>query len=141
MKRRNAILLSFLLSLILAMALPASAPVLANGLLFPEVNPDRGRKLFATKGCVVCHQVNGIGGEDAPSLDMSKGAAMNPFDFAAKMWRGADAMIAMQEDELGEKISLTGQNLADIISFTHSSQAIKKFSEADIPKRIKDIMQ
>ena len=41
----------------------------ARGLLLPYINPALGRKLFASKGCVVCHAINGIGGEDAPPLD------------------------------------------------------------------------
>ena len=32
------------------------------GLLMPMMNPARGRELFASKGCVVCHSFNGVGG-------------------------------------------------------------------------------
>ena len=48
-----------------------------------------GRKLVASKGCVVCHMVNGIGGTDGAPLDASTVPGMtNPFDFVANMWRG-----------------------------------------------------
>jgi len=112
-----------------------------RGFILPYVSPSRGRKLFASKGCVVCHSINGLGGEDAPSLvgeDMP--VVMNPFDFAAKMWGGAANMIMMQEDELGEQIEFTGTELADIISFVHSSEEQKKFTEADIPDNIAKLM-
>ena len=46
-------------------------------------------------------------------------------------------MIAVQEDELGEQIEFTGEELANIIAFVHSAEEQKKFSEADIPPRIK----
>lgn len=111
-------------------------------LLLPSMDPARGRHLFASKGCVVCHSVNGVGGTDAPKLDWStmKGP-MNPFDFAARMWHGAPAMIAMQQHELGAQIKLTGQELADIIAFAHDPEEQAKFSEKDIPAKIKKLME
>ncbi|HFD16914.1 MAG TPA: c-type cytochrome [Rhodospirillales bacterium] len=110
-------------------------------MLMPLMNPERGRKLFASKGCVVCHSVNGVGGEDAPPLDFDNtNGYMNPFDFAARMWAGAEAMIYLQQEELGEQIELTGQELADIIAFAHSPSEQAKFSMADIPSRVRDMM-
>ncbi len=112
-----------------------------EGMLLPFMSPQKGRKLFGSKGCVVCHSVNGIGGEDAPNLDASTmQKIMDPFDFAAKMWRGAGTMIAMQEDELGEQIEFSGEELANIIAFIHSSSEQKKFTKADIPPRIAKLM-
>ncbi len=106
-------------------------------LAMPQMNPSRGRTLFAEKGCVVCHSVNGIGGDDAPNLDASSmPPMMNPFEFAAKMWRGAEAMVALQREELGVPIELTGQELADIISFVHSHKEQAIFSNADVPERM-----
>ncbi|NOZ33347.1 MAG: cytochrome c [Alphaproteobacteria bacterium] len=120
----------------------AQAPIVArNALILPIMNPVKGRALFASKGCVVCHAVNGIGGEDAPPLDASTmPAIMNPFDFAAKMWRGAEAMIGMQRYEIGEQINLTGEELANIIAFVHDADEQTRFTEADIPERIAEIM-
>lgn len=115
--------------------------MMGPGLMVPTMDPARGRQLFASKGCVVCHSVNGVGGEDAPPLDASTMALpMNPFEFAARMWRGAEAMVAMQREELGEPISLTGAELADIIAFVHDAEAQSQFSKEDIPERIKNLM-
>ncbi len=112
-----------------------------EGMLLPYMSPSKGRTLFASKGCVVCHSVNGIGGVDAPALDANTmSTVMDPFDFAAKMWRGAGTMIAMQEDELGEQIDFSGEELANIIAFVHSTSEQKKFSKADIPPRIAKLM-
>jgi len=112
-----------------------------SGFLMPYIDPARGRKLFASKGCVVCHSINGVGGDDAPSLVSDDDLpAVNPFEFAASMWRGASTMIPMQEDELGEQIEFTGNELADIIAFIHTREEQQKFSEDDIPSRIKKLM-
>ncbi|MEE8274308.1 MAG: cytochrome c [Alphaproteobacteria bacterium] len=110
-------------------------------LLMPMMNSARGRKLFAAKGCVTCHSINGVGGEDAPSLDAhSMQPYMNPFDFAARMWRGAAAMIVLQEEAMGGQIEFTGDELADIIAFVHDEEEQHKFSEADIPPEIMPMM-
>jgi len=113
-----------------------------EGMLLPFMSPAKGRKLFASKGCVLCHSINGVGGKDASALDASTmGTVMNPFEFAAKMWRGAATMIAVQEEELGEQIEFSGEELANIIAFVHSAEEQKKFSEADIPPRIIKLME
>lgn len=115
--------------------------MMGEGLMMPSMNPARGRTLFASKGCVVCHSVYGVGGTDAPPLDASTmPRVMNPFEFTAKMWRGAEAMIYVQREELGEQIEFTGDELADIIAFVHHPEEQKKFTEADIPPRIKNLM-
>jgi mono/diheme cytochrome c family protein len=115
--------------------------MMGPGLMMPSMDSARGRKLFASKGCVVCHSINGVGGEDAPPLDAATmPGPMNPFEFTAKMWRGAEAMITMQREELGEQIEFTGDELADIIAFAHHPEEQKKFSETDIPPRIMDLM-
>ena len=110
-------------------------------LMLPEMDPARGRKLFASKGCVTCHSINGVGGHDAAALDAhTMDGVMNPFDLAAKMWAMAPYMIAAQEEALGEQILFTGQELADIIAFIHSDEEQHKFSEADIPPEIMPMM-
>lgn len=111
---------------------------LAPGLTVPTMDPVRGKHLFASKGCVVCHSINGVGGTDAPHLDASTMAPMmNPFEFFARMWRGAAPMIAMQQNEIGHQIEFTGQDLADIVAFVHNKKVQKAFTAADIPPDIK----
>ena len=116
--------------------------MMSPGLMMPSMDAARGRLLFASKGCVVCHSINHIGGEDAPPLDASTMVLpMNPFEFAAKMWDGAEAMVMLQREELGEPIQLTGQELADIIAFVHHVDEQKKFSDADIPPQMQKLIQ
>ena len=65
---------------------------------------------------------------------------MNSFEFAARMWRGAEAMVELQEDELGGQIELDGEELAAIIAFVHDSNEQAMFSEKDIPEEIEAMM-
>ena len=88
---------------------PGMQQPLSTGLILPPMDAAQGRLLFASKGCVVCHSINGVGGQDAPMLDAEfMDLPMNPFEFAARMWRGAGAMVALQQDELGGQIELDG---------------------------------
>jgi hypothetical protein len=106
-----------------------------------EMDPVLGRKLFAAKGCVACHAVNGVGGHDATPLDAhTMERMMNPFDFAAKMWDMAPYMITAQEEALGGQITFTGEELAHIIAFVHSDDEQHHFSEADIPPEVMPMM-
>lgn len=110
-------------------------------LMMPRMDAVRGRELFASKGCVACHSINGVGGHDATSLDAhTMDRTMNPFEFAAKMWRMAPAMIYAQEEALGYQIQFTGDELADIIAFVHNDEEQHKFSEADIPPEVGKMM-
>ena len=118
-----------------------SAGRLMPRLVMPIMNPQRGRKLFVAKGCIACHAINGVGGHDAPNMDAHEmSESMNPFDYAAKMWNHAPAMIAAQEGAMGEQIYFTGAELADIIAFTHDDQAQHTFSEHDLTVRARAMM-
>jgi cytochrome c len=122
---------------------PASGPVAGEGprLVMPIMNSTRGKKLFVGKGCVACHAINGVGGHDAPNMDAhTMQGLMNPFDFAAKMWNHAPAMIAAQEGAVGEQIYFTGAELADIIAFIHDDQAQHSFTEADLTTEAREMM-
>lgn len=114
---------------------------MASKMAMPEMNAERGRVLFVEKGCVACHSINGIGGHDATSLDAHQmETVMNPFEFSAKMWRMAPAMIAAQEEALGEQILFTGDELADIIAFVHNDSEQHAFTEAILTPRVMKMM-
>lgn len=111
------------------------------GLALPPMNSEHGREVFLEKGCIVCHSVNGVGGEVGPSLnaaDMPE--PMNAFEFAARMWRGAPVMAEMQRDLLGAMIDLNGQDLADIIAFTHDEAEQQKLSITQVPEEYRDLI-
>lgn len=106
-------------------------------LLLPTMDSARGRRLFVNRGCIVCHEVNRVGGGIGPSLDASTTLPyVSPFEFAARMWRGAGAMIELQEQKFGYVIELSGQDLADITAFAHDRAEQSKLSERDIPPEI-----
>lgn len=105
------------------------------------ISSERGKSIFVDKGCVACHAVNGIGGHDAPPMDANtKTDKVNPFDFAARMWNHAPAMIAAQEDAWGEQVYFTGNELASIIAFAHDDKAQNSFSQSDLTEKAMKMM-
>ncbi len=102
----------------------------------PPMDATNGRLLYATKGCVICHEMNGVGGQrgKAPPLDASRmPIEPDPFVFSARMWRGAKQMITLQEEDLGYRIQITPDELADIFAFVHDEEEQKLFT---IPGRM-----
>jgi len=113
----------------------------ATRLAFPMMNADIGKRTFVEKGCVACHAVNGVGGHDAPAMDAHQNMEyVNPFDFAARMWNHAPGMIAAQEEAFDEQVSLTGDDLANIIAFVHDDKAQHTFSDKDLTAKARKMM-
>lgn len=151
-RNRAATILSAAVAVLIVGAVSTPAPanhIAGNGtrsvhgaqLVIPMMSPERGKRLFVDKGCVACHAINGVGGHDAPAMDAHRSMGLvNPFDFAAKMWNHAPAMIAAQQEALGEQIYFTGDELADIIAFLHNDEAQHGFSEADLTSKAREMM-
>ena len=103
--------------------------------VLPMVDAERGRRLFVTKGCVLCHAVNGAGGIAAPALDADgRSEQLDLMNFVVRMWDGADAMIELQALELGYQIELTGEEIGDLAAFAASPEAQRRFTMQSIPE-------
>ncbi|MGF1610188.1 MAG: c-type cytochrome [Kiloniellales bacterium] len=121
--------------------LQAAAAPSGPALLIPAVNSQRGRQLFVGKGCVICHSINGVGGQAAPALDAPADQPYaNLFDFVARLLRGAEAMAALQEMDLGYQIELSGEELAHIVAFAYDRAEQARFSEADVPEIMRHLI-
>lgn len=104
-----------------------------------ELDSQAGRGLFVEKGCVICHSVNGVGGKAAPVLDAQIGAPpVDPLDFAARMWRGAPAMIELQSVELGYTIYLTADEIANLAAFAADREEQKKLAIDQVPETMRE---
>lgn len=131
-------------------ALTIAGMVLAAGCARPAGEPTagpvvhlgdaaKGRDAFVQKGCVLCHSVNGVGGKAAPALDTADDFVRpDPIEFAARMWRGAPAMVEFQSVELGYVIDLSADDIANIATFAASRDEQKLLKDADIPEPMRD---
>ena len=81
---------------------------------------EKGRTVFAQKGCVRCHQVGGIGGVVGPSLD-SLAQTGSVIEMAAAMWNHGPAMSQAMQRAGIERPSFTTGELADLLAYLRST--------------------
>ncbi len=98
-----------------------------------------GRDLFVQKGCVLCHSINGVGGKAGPALDAADDfVKADPLEFAARMWRGAPAMVEFQSLELGYVIDLSGVDIGHLAAFIAARDEQKKLLDSAIPEPMRN---
>ncbi len=99
----------------------------------------RGRALFVSRGCVMCHSVNGVGGRAAYPLDTETLLnEIDPFKFTSRMWRGAPEMIKLQQMELGYQINLGAQDIADLAAFASTPDEQRKLTLDQVPEDVQN---
>jgi cytochrome c len=105
-----------------------------TAVIMPMVDAERGRRLFVTKGCVLCHAVNGVGGIAAPALDaVDDSGQLDLMGFVVRMWNGAQAMIELQAFELGYQIDLSGEEIGDLAAFAASPESQRLLTLQAVP--------
>lgn len=110
-----------------------------DGVVAHAADAAKGRALFVEKGCVLCHSVNGVGGKAAPALDAADPfVKVDPLEFAARIWRGAPAMVEFQSVELGYVIDLSADDIANLAAFSASRDEQKLLLAEAIPEPMRD---
>lgn len=85
----------------------------------PPGDLETGKRLFAGKNCILCHQVRGVGGVVGPDLDLVARYG-SPISIAAAMWNHGPSMAeAMRERGIGRP-GFTGSELLDLLSWLQS---------------------
>jgi mono/diheme cytochrome c family protein len=85
-------------------------------LLNPTRDPVAGGRLFASKGCVACHTVNGAGGAGGPDL----GKMPRPlllYEFAAKMWNHVPQMTRRIAAGGANRPYLNADEMSNLMAF------------------------
>jgi len=123
---------------------PAKSPISQTqrmSVVVPLIDAARGRRLFVTKGCFICHSVKGVGGKAAPPLDANPGSrSLDVLGFVARMWKGAPLMFELQSMEMGYRIELNRDEIADLAGFVGDAKAQEGFAQGDIPEVVRDWM-
>ncbi|HTM10117.1 MAG TPA: cytochrome c [Verrucomicrobiae bacterium] len=94
-------------------------------------NVDAGKRLFAEKKCVVCHQLNGTGGVVGPNLDGLKDYG-SPLFIAAAMWNHGPSMAAVMREKRIARPSFRGSELTDLITYIKSAATAKSESPVTV---------
>jgi mono/diheme cytochrome c family protein len=84
-------------------------------------DPTRGRELFVSQGCSMCHTYEGRGGADAPSLDFMQGklSATDIADMSGTIWNHVPAMKAAFAEEGIPFPTFESNQMADLIAYLH----------------------
>ncbi len=79
-------------------------------------DPKAGEALYATKGCVQCHEVGGRGGRVGPGLDFLK-RANSPVLVAAAMWNHGPEMAEAMKEKGIPRPTFQGKEMLDLIAY------------------------
>jgi cytochrome c2 len=81
----------------------------------PVGDAKAGKKIFTDKQCVVCHQIEGVGGVFGPSLDSV--VQFGPIFFAATMWNHGPSMAEAMQARGVKRPNFSGSELRDLIAY------------------------
>ena len=84
----------------------------------PVGDAPAGKKIFADKQCVACHQIERVGGVFGPSLDSV--VQFGPIFFAATMWNHGPSMAEAMQARGIKRPVFTGSELRDLIGYVKS---------------------
>jgi len=88
--------------------------------VFELGDPKRGRDLFTTKRCVVCHAIGGAGGQVAPDLgSRGRGMARSVPEIAGLMWNHSQQMNEEFKRRHIERATFSDTEMADVISYLY----------------------
>ncbi len=85
----------------------------------PPGDVEHGQRLFTEKGCVLCHQVAGVGGVAGPDLEFL-GQYGSPIQIATAMWNHGPAMTEEMQARGVDRPSFTSSELVDLITYLES---------------------
>jgi len=91
----------------------------ARGYFDGPGDPERGKRLFEQKQCVICHQLRGRGGVIGPRLDFF--SRSSPIQLAAGLWNHAPGMAEAMYRTRVSRPTLSGPELGALASYLTSN--------------------
>jgi len=97
---------------------------------------DRGRDLFRTGNCGVCHSIDGEGGKSAPDLGQGVERGFSPYIMAGLLWNHAPVMWAAMERQGIAKPELSEQQAADLFVYFFAARYFEQPGDIRRGKRV-----
>lgn len=82
-------------------------------------NPDRGRQVYAAKGCGRCHAINGVGPTIGPDLARLRTGPQTVTQLAGAMWNHAPEMRRLAEQRGITWAPFDESELRDLIAYLY----------------------
>jgi len=91
-------------------------------------NAARGKEVWTSKGCVMCHSFGGSGGKDAPALDYMSGdlSVQSIAGMSGTIWNHVPGMLPRFREEKIPFPTISPDEMADLIAYLHSGAAPAK---------------
>jgi mono/diheme cytochrome c family protein len=97
---------------------------------------DRGKDVFRTQDCVVCHSINGEGGKSAPDLGQGVDRGFSPYVLVGLLWNHAPLMWAAMEGKGIAKPELSEQQAADLFVYFFAARYFEQPGDARRGERV-----
>jgi mono/diheme cytochrome c family protein len=91
---------------------------------------DRGKEVFRTQDCVVCHSINREGGKSAPDLGQGIERGFSPYVLAGMLWNHAPLMWTAMERKGVAKPELSEQQAADLFVYFFAARYFEQPGDA-----------
>jgi len=86
---------------------------------FEPGSPRRGREVFASKKCVGCHAIAGVGGHGGPDLGRGREFVGSISSIAGLMWNHSQRMSEEFARRGVARITFSGQEMADVLAYLY----------------------
>ena len=96
----------------------------------------RGKELFRTGNCILCHSANGEGGNEAPDLARAVERGYSPYQLAAVLWDHAPAMWALMAKKGIPRPQLTEQDAADLFAYFFAARYFEMPADSGRGKQV-----
>jgi mono/diheme cytochrome c family protein len=83
-------------------------------------SPERGRKVFQEKACIVCHSAGGKGGRIGPDLGPNRELPTSMVRFAGAMWNHSPEMWRASQAQNVARPAFDDRQLADLVAYLAS---------------------
>lgn len=93
-------------------------------------DPARGHELFASKGCIRCHAVGGVGGKIGPDLAAASDLT-GPMEWTQALWNHASGMRQAAEREGIAWPEFQGHELRDLYAYVRQNSSRGSVSPGD----------
>ena len=109
-----------------------------GGLLAETTTGDaaRGEQLLRDRGCIVCHKMNGEGGNGAPDLGARRSRNYTPAGLAGVMWSHAPSAWAQTAARSKGTIEISPAQAADLFAFFSSRRYFEPRGDAKRGKQV-----
>lgn len=99
-------------------------------------DPQKGRKVYADRGCASCHAIKGVGGTVGPDLGRPPSQHRTVTQMAGTMWNHAPEMSQLAKAKGINLRPFTGSEMLDLLTYLYSLHFLDAPGNARLGSRL-----